>query len=441
MLRVWCIVSLLLLIPVFLMSSLFTVNPFNRFKPVSVPKSFDRTWLMNEVLEESHDGMDWVEDGKYFFIYSENYPTRLDTVKYCHWDEDEETWIPFLVQSITYDASNEYVTQLNAAVSYLGMILPIYRGTYNYDNQDRLTQAVIEFYDDDEMIWMTAFRINIVYISNTNYTVYNYQLGDDGQTPQWYRQNFEWDAQGRVIVEVQSVSTDSLNWTNAERSFYTYHPNDTTTGDIFVSNVAHYLPLQSIYDMTGTEYFFGMVSEETKQEWVDPDWVNYERVLRTYTAFNKISEEFKHVWSMSDWADDYVDLFTYDANNNPHQRTSSYRQDMMWIPEARLTYIWGQGTAAEDNSAPAVNHLALTAMPNPFTGSVSFKVDSKATQPLKLSVYNTKGQKIASMNAKTNSEIVWDGKDSRMNTVPNGVYFLKAETETGVRTAKILKLK
>ncbi len=83
--------------------------------------------------------------------------------------------------------------------------------------------------------------------------------------------------------------------------------------------------------------------------------------------------------------------------------------------------------------------------PNPFnpTTTISFSIPKETM--VKLSVYNIKGQKVATLVNETMSigrhEIVWDGKNSLGKETGSGVYFYRLETSKKSITKKMLLLK
>jgi len=413
-----------------------TKNPMlNLSKVKNTP---ERNWRMTEVLEERYELSSWVPDGKYTYYYSQDHPARLDSVRYEVWEAPD--WITVSMQYITHDVTNEYVTHIEQTLNIMGELTPFARGDFTYDTQSRLTHAVYQFLTPS-MEWVVAFRFQIDYISNTNYTVHNYQLEEEGTLPMWYRQNFTWDAQGRIIQEVQTASTDSLNWYNKSRNNLTYHPNDTTTGDIFVHNIAHYVPLQDLYDKLSIESFFGMLSEEMTEEWIDGSWVVSDRTLFTYNASDKLIERTDQYWNSMSWVNGWLYTFSYDINNNLHQKHENHWNAGNWDNDIRLTCTWEQTTANDDDTIPAVSTLSLITSPNPFRDNLSIELGRKANTPVQITIYNSKGQLIRALETLPGSRFWWDGRDSKNNPVPSGVYLLMAVTPEGSVASKVLKLK
>lgn len=436
-------IIMLIVLPIILLGSIAHLPKFHgKMLPVRELMRTDRSWRLDEITQEYYDGIGWYLEGKTAVIYSEDYPTRIDTLKFFYWDDFMEEWVQTYYQNYIYDATNQYVVYTEAGFDNFGEIFSFAQGDFEYDAQNRLIHAYYQFWDSDEMVWVSAFRIHLEYVSNTNFMVTRYERGEDGEPSLWYRQNFTWDAQGRITSDTQTISTDSLNWELTERNLLSYHPNDTTTGDIFVNSVARYMPLQDLYDSTGPVYFFGMISQELTQWFDDFEelWYDDKMSQYSYNDDDNLTQEIELVWNEPQWMPINTKDYTYNASSVLTERIESYWNGMEWSPNSRFSYMWSQATANDDNTVPVVNTLNISTAPNPFNSDLRVSISSKHTQPVKLSVYNTKGQKVREITAKTNGTVVWNGKDNNLKEAPNGIYFLKAETDSSVRTVKILKL-
>ena len=81
--------------------------------------------------------------------------------------------------------------------------------------------------------------------------------------------------------------------------------------------------------------------------------------------------------------------------------------------------------------------------PNPFSNSTTVSFSLKEKSHVKLSLYNIKGQLVATliddmMNSVANHEIVWNGKDENGKPVSSGIYFYKLETNNKTFIQKMI---
>jgi len=440
------IIFLLVLIPLVVMSRTFDFNQARLNKILPTVKFTDRNWRLNQVIKQEYLGFGWENNGKNNYLYSSAIPTRLDTLINSQWNSDSQQWTPFMKTSYTYDATNEYVMSGLMTVN-MGMgYVPYATLDFTYDNQHRVTSQTIQFMDFDTSQWFLFMRFELFYVSNSNYTVHSYRAAGDGDPEQWTRMSFTWDAQGRIITETDMSSPDSLTWSNNSRYTTTYHPNDTTTGDIFVSNLAHTMWTQQIenYDYLNGS-MFGMVSQEIEERWENGAWVNNSKDTYAYNATDMMIQRNNYSWdaNQSVWNNGERVLYGYDNNNNMNLAIVANWDGFIndYQDNQRFILTWGQDTANDDNTTPAFNGLNLSVSPNPFRSDVSIRVNSKVSQPVELFVYNSKGQLVSSFSAQPNTSVNWDGKDLDNNSVTNGIYFIKAVSAGTSQTIKVLKLK
>jgi hypothetical protein len=98
------------------------------------------------------------------------------------------------------------------------------------------------------------------------------------------------------------------------------------------------------------------------------------------------------------------------------------------------------GVSNDDNVLPV--QIGIDVYPNPFSRSASFNVSSKAADDVSVEVYNLKGQLVNSFNSRTNdsgkSEIIWNGLDSKGNSVNSGIYLYRAKLNNKDFSGKLI---
>ncbi len=101
-------------------------------------------------------------------------------------------------------------------------------------------------------------------------------------------------------------------------------------------------------------------------------------------------------------------------------------------------------TAAGDPGAPALE-TGLEIWPNPFRETAGLRVSLPDKGPLRLSVFNLRGQVVRHIfQGEKNSGVhgfEFDGRDERGNPLANGIYFLRMEHAGGILTRKISLVK
>ena len=95
----------------------------------------------------------------------------------------------------------------------------------------------------------------------------------------------------------------------------------------------------------------------------------------------------------------------------------------------------------EDQSLMIKSFQLETNYPNPFNPSTTIKYHLNKPGKVELTVYNTLGQKVKTLVAKSMStgvyRVEWDGSDNNSRTVSSGIYFYQLKTESGSMTRKM----
>jgi hypothetical protein len=99
--------------------------------------------------------------------------------------------------------------------------------------------------------------------------------------------------------------------------------------------------------------------------------------------------------------------------------------------------------AVTDDVLP-VQNIQISNYPNPFNNSCSFMIKSNSPEPLKLEIFNLKGQRVYLADNLTPQEtttLEWNGKDTKGTHCSNGIYLYKLTANKTRISGKLLKLK
>jgi flagellar hook assembly protein FlgD len=87
----------------------------------------------------------------------------------------------------------------------------------------------------------------------------------------------------------------------------------------------------------------------------------------------------------------------------------------------------------------------LTAYPNPFNPETIIKYRISTAGPVTLAIYDVKGRLVDTLASESKPagehSATWSARDAAGRPVASGVYFARLESETQVRTIKVLLLK
>ncbi len=434
-------ILLLVLIPIILLSATYDLKVMCKALNLKNTQYLNRDWRLTEMLGESGYNGDWQNDTKSVYVYNSVLSTQVDTLKMYMYNTETLEWALIMNVGFVYDTSGQHITQLNYTFSYMGMTFPLFRMTVQYNAQYRTTMWMTETYDMDNLEWLVSFWSKIAYNANSINSIVSYNAATTDEPEFWTRTTFANDAQGRPVSTTDQDSADSLIWVESDRTSFTYHANDSSTGEDFIDALSQLFMLMEGAGTTNT-WGSAMVAETIDQSF-NPDldtWENVSKDVYTYNAQNKLAETVSMIWA-DEWTNDLQTLVTYDTNGNLYQSLESSWTGTVWSSNYRYTYTWNGATANDDNTNPAIDTIRITTYPNPFNGEMSLRVNSKGTQPVMLSVYNTKGQLIKTISAKSNVNVSWDGRDEKNHTVSNGIYFVKAAIQGNSHTVKIIKMK
>ena len=106
-------------------------------------------------------------------------------------------------------------------------------------------------------------------------------------------------------------------------------------------------------------------------------------------------------------------------------------------------YEWQGQTDNEDLlAAPA---FSMTNYPNPFNPETTISFFLPETEPLTISIFNLKGQKVSALFSgilnSGNHNFVWNGTDSNGRPMSSGIYFARIENDKQTRTHKMMLIK
>jgi len=104
------------------------------------------------------------------------------------------------------------------------------------------------------------------------------------------------------------------------------------------------------------------------------------------------------------------------------------------------------GSVTGDDSPAVPKAFALFQnVPNPFNPSTTIRFDLPRASRVKLSVYNVRGEAIATIfdgrMDEGRKEISWSGKDDRGSAVASGIYFYRLVADDFTETRKMVLLK
>ena len=148
--------------------------------------------------------------------------------------------------------------------------------------------------------------------------------------------------------------------------------------------------------------------------------------------------------------DCYIDDSGFDYNSDDMMGRLVFEVDNNCIPDnttQRVRTFWAETSSADlDEDVPVADKFELLGnYPNPFNPETKIRFATERDSHVKVTIYSILGQKVAvtydgQLTAGTYN-ITWNGRDSRNNSVPSGVYYYKVESDDRFEQGKMLLLK
>lgn len=426
---------LVFMLPLVLLSSIFDMQ--NIGNP-SIHNVLSRAQRMHEQVYSFFYEDNWLPSNRLIPFYRNNNCAVVDSIRMDIYNEESDEWL--LGSMMYYFEYNDVGRILSNTmyVSYMDMMLPMWKQVCTYDSQNRITHTYIysgAMTKDDT--WTPENRMHFIYGPGTTFEVYSWENFEQyDKTINYYHSTFTYDNQGRIIQELGYESPDSTNWVLSNRDHYEYHPQDTTTGESFIEHTSNSFGTMMLYE--GYD-FPGLITSVLREDW-DEEWMLSDRTTMEYDNQLRRTSSLEEYYQGT-WVPDYKYLYTYnDAGQMDYSIGQTYSFDH-FVNEERIDYSWEDyNTANADLTVPAAM-LKVNAFPSPFTKTLTICTQSEVKAPVWLNIYNLRGQKVYSTSAPSGQNMVWDGKLHNGKEASSGIYFIRVMQGTESSSIKVIKQK
>jgi hypothetical protein len=343
---------------------------------------------------------DFAEKHEYIYDTNGNMIQELD---YC-WDESTSQWVAYQKYEYTHDANGN------------------------------LTQEFYYDWDKSASQWGAHRKFENIYDANGNLTQC-LGYGWDESTSQWFAASYKYectyDANGNIIQDLEYEWDESASkWFALRKHEYTYNANGNMTQEIYydwvesTSLLVAYNKYEGTYDANGnmTQEIYYIWDESTSQ------LVTREKHEYTYDLSYKLSNLILPKWFK------WYDWFTYNKSFfvNKQIKAYSYRwnaTDNTFVQDQKNILYYSEQNVTNVDKKETEN---MSLYPNPAKDKVFIQTPKNVTIS-KISVYTFSGQWIREVNAaKAITEI-------DISDLAKGIYFIKCETNKGIRMAKLIK--
>lgn len=194
--------------------------------------------------------------------------------------------------------------------------------------------------------------------------------------------------------------------------------------DVFLSKFGVEAPLDNVITIEGLAHqqqAWGYNAIAGDYRVLVPMGGNSETIIWTDNTL-----ETEHSIGVLNQTDQYATLASSFHLNEVLDSGANTFQELVAVILSELSVISG-GTSNADNQVPQAMP-ALSAWPNPSAGRLSIKLENPDRVEREITIYNIRGQKVHSLqlSGKNSFTETWDGKDTRGQSCPAGVYILKS---------------
>ncbi len=354
--------------------------------------------ITNFLLEE-WDGSAWV--GAYRLSYTFDANGNQTSGQRDNWSGS--MWVGSTKTISTYDADNQRivkVTQNFVSNNWRNQS----RDSYTYDTAGNIVIATYESWNIGSNIWQFSSRAFLTYTATGQLETDLSQEYNNGNWEDDTRQTWTYNGQGYLTRNLKEAYA-SGTWQNTQRTDYT--PNS-----------------------------LGLFTETIRYTWTNATWNESTRTQSTFDAAGNIITSFSSNYVSGAWNDQYYFVFTYNAFN---QRVTQVFQENFGTGLENNTRTFYYYDTYEDGTSGITTLPTLSSMvlPNPFTINVAIQLEVTEAGSHTFEVYNMAGQRVHTESrhlAPGLQTIVWDGQQ-----VPQGVYFYKINTQSGLASGRLIK--
>lgn len=408
-------------------------HDFEYFHPIQAVRDNARGWRLIENFAERQHIEGWENAYRNHYYYNNLHPANVDSLIYWNWDDEITDWYLTLGYHFSYDATGEFINNYNVSFTSDDTSRVFLDVVAVYNEQQHVTDIYSYSTLGDTSVEMEPeSRVHICYDNGVISSIIQWRYYQNPST--YLRYDYTFDNQGRAVTETLLVSPDSLSWTNYEQRNYIYHPAEIMTGELYADMYSHDWFLDFA---TPNHLMIGMVSEYSTYEW-SGNWDLIEHYMYSYNDNNEMIEQIEQTGYNVNYS---RTIFSYDAIGNLFQSQVQLTGAMgEWQePGERNTYTWEQFTHnADEGLSPLILNINLS--PNPFRDKLQISVQTKDCSPIKVSVYNLKGQLVKALDLHLSSSAEWDGKDANNSVVMPGLYLIRANQSGKQVTKKLIRL-
>jgi len=342
---------------------------------------------------------------------------------------------------------------------------------FSFNDNDRLTDGLVEFWNTDLEIWephsrneyvsgadgkldsLTNYRWNSGWDPNSLATliyddqgrlVHSVSATYLGEWVNFVRYNYIYDDDDRVIERlIENWNAADEEWVSSSRTTFIY------TGELISEQLdeAYIANQWEIAKRTLFTYSGDLETEYVEQVWTGTDWLNNQRHLKEYSD-GLLNAYTRQSYNEGNWTPFWRQVIpSYDSEGRVLVQETHTHNGIEWVNGTRSEYEYAVPTDVGDHGDnPLPEDFSLTQnYPNPFNPITNIEFALPVRTEVSLDIYNIMGQKVQSLVKGTlpagSHTVTWDGTDLSGVQVATGVYFYRLKAGDDIETRKMLLMK
>lgn len=347
----------------------------------------------------------WVPYSRNTFIYDAN----GNFLSYTWEQMANGIWTNVLRSDCTYDGRGNLLTYTNQEWAN-GAWENREKYTHSYNDQGKELTYLFQYWQNG--LWTNLMRGTSTYDSNGNELSFLQEEWRNGDLVKEYRITRAFDNKNRQLTELYE---DWINgaWVNNSRSNNTYSINsDKVTSLLQIWRQDAWIDSSRITRTFNTNgHLLTFLSENS----VGSSWVNYKMQRLHYDYFGNADKGESFVWKDGAWTP-FSSILEFNYNNGKDH--SEY-----YGASVQIAY----GLFLDEGPSVAQEFNVLQNYPNPFNSSTSIAFTIRKTAPVRISVYDILGNRVAVVidEIKNPGFFRVEFNGSRL---PSGVYIYRLES-------------
>ncbi len=364
---------------------------------------YDSNDLLESVKIQKWDYDKWLNTTKYLYTWCENGAMQCQI--YQKWENDG--WVNYSKSSRCYDCETELMTELTNQVWDGENWSNSSNYIYEYDKSNYLTNCIVQVWDGSQWVDNSceirtySFEHNL--LTRINKAMYN----------------------GNWIITSKDIATYDENKRLINYNNYQYNVDGAESP-------------KKKYCYAYND--LGQVITEITQNWdtLNLNWTNQNKSEYTYTNLGKVYKIFTYYIVYSKWNDLYHIQIDYDKNALISNYSKYMYSDGKWNFNEKFAYDYTIASSVEPVTEDKT--ASIQSYPNPFSNENTVVLNIDEPSMVSVKVADSKGNEVTELVSSFLNQGIYSYSLSNLN-LPQGTYFISLNTGKKVEVLQVISIK